>query len=193
MSTKPQLENDDLFALVDLLGIELKRDRTRRVDQLSGGQTLLLRVMEGLNFPLSVTVLDSGVYPTQGKVGVVVHVCGSLFLVLLVNAFASGTSDYIQVWAVDGGKLGWSHKELSVFPAGWHRQPFYRKFMEGVVCGYRHLPSSERHCGQSPKQWQWFIVDDARQELLDYVASKASGTTESQLSDQFRTVGPRGV
>jgi hypothetical protein len=86
---------------------------------LSGNVALEFKLMEGLTFGVTPTIVDSGVYTVSAVAGAVVHVCGALYAVLLIDANLP-QSEYLSLWLVDGTKLGWSAKSFNpVFPMGW--------------------------------------------------------------------------
>ena len=191
------LSNDDIFVLADALSLELTRDRARSRNQLSGQRIVDLKIMEGQSFPMNLRVVDSGVYAAEGKAGVLVQICGSLYALLLVSTKSFNTCEYLQVWLLDGAKIAKSTKgdaNHSVFPrAGyWSREVLYKHIAEAVVCGYRR---SGKHGAK------WVLVEEARKELTDYVASEkgvvsAGGTAitlAQQICEKYRTLGPRGV
>ena len=183
MKTKTRgLISEDFYTLADTLGIELMLNKGNDVNaQFSGKGEVSLRLFDGLDFPVTVTVVDSGVYEAPGYAGVVAHLCGSLYAILLVSA-ADFSSEYLQMWLVDGSKLpAQAGKPLKVFPRRWDRVEFYSAFVDGVVCGYRH----------SSTQTPWIVIHEAKNELTHYIARK-SVRTDSVISSKYRTIGPRG-
>jgi hypothetical protein len=180
-----ELDKSDLFELADTLGIELLRDKAKLTNQLQGGGSLRFRLMEGLNFTVSPEVVDSGVYSPNALAGVVVHLCGALYAVLLIDDSAQN-QNYLSLWLVDGAKLNWRKKDFShVFPVTWNRGLFNSRFRDGVIAAYQR-----KALGVT-----WLRVEDYKQKLegqpIQDAPSFLPTRSVAKFSDKYRTKGPR--
>lgn len=187
--------SDAIFEIADTLDMELTRTLSKTVDALHGACEREVRVFEGLRWVLKPSVLDSATHETVGKAAVLVHICGALYMLMVVDRFKEGPA-YSQVWIIDGAKLGWSPQGVMLFPASWARDTLYSNVVEGVVASY------QRAKGRT----QWIEVAQPKQEMQKYILGKrklfgqtqASSVVEKikaemQVSDKYRTKGPRDL
>ena len=181
----------EIFEIADALDIEIRRDRTSLGSPLSGTASFSLDLLEGLDFQCPVRIVNSGVYPITQVLGVVVHICGSLYFVVLVGRAADA---YTQLWVVDGAKLGWKPTDkFKVFCTSWARREFYASFVDGVVAKYT------RKLGAA----NWDEEPHARRHIEEYLQENLARTPENTgmtfthgsmaVTPTYRTNGPRDL
>ena len=193
-------QNSLMFEIADLFDMELTRTLGNTLNCLSGEEQKPVVALAGLDWALPVKVADSASYTQEQKVGALLHIGGSLWVVVLVDEARIQEERYLQVWLVDGSKLHWSpHSTTWILPATWNRASFYRKFVAGVVASYTRFHGKNR----------WYAQSNAKEAMAQYIESKRTGETDAErvvqslrnknwpvldgTSERYRTKGPRGV
>ena len=206
MSAKQHDFTSLIFEIADTFDMELSRKTGESVGSLKGSESKELALVEGFDWIIKPTVVDSATYSGEEKAGALLHVCGSLYLLLLVDGVQNPSVAFSQMWVIDGAKMGWTkaHSFL-IFPASWHRDLLYQNICDGVVASF----------ARNRKKDAWTEMHCAKQQMVEYIARKkaereelpkgmtraqqlveqikCTSLTVSHVSDKYRTKGPRGV